>query len=211
MLKVGITGGIGSGKSTVCRIFETLGIPVYDADSRAKALMTQHEPVRQKIISLFGEQAYLPDGSLHRALIAGRVFQDPDLLRQLNAIVHPAVAADGEQWHLDQKGVSYTLKEAALLFESGSYRLLDYTILVYAPAEVRLQRVMERDQVNREAVQARMNKQMPDEQRFLLADFVITNNERESLIRQVLEIHQKLGKLAHQKQGGKGLLPQHRN
>ncbi|MBI1227187.1 MAG: dephospho-CoA kinase [Bacteroidetes bacterium] len=191
-LQVGITGGIGSGKSTVCRIFEQLGIPVYNADERAKALMVGDANVISKIKKLFGDEAYLPDGSLHRKWIGGIVFQDSEMLKKLNSIVHPAVQKDGEKWHKQQHGSPYTLKESALLFEIGSQIFYDKTIVVYSPKEIRLQRVMARDSLSKEAVEARIKNQMEDEKKMQLADYVIINDGRKMLVPQVLQIHQKL-------------------
>ncbi len=191
-LKVGITGGIGSGKTTVCKIFESLGIPVYYADDRAKLLMVENQAVRSKIIALFGTEAYLPDGKLNRQFIASIVFQDKKKLEKLNAIVHPAVLQDGKQWHTAQTGAPYSLKEAALLIESGSHKALDKLIVVTAPPELRIQRVMERDGVPREAVEARISKQLPEEEKLKLADFVIENDGTKMLTTQVLKIHRLL-------------------
>ena len=191
-LKVGITGGIGSGKSTVCRIFETLGIPVYYADDRAKWLMTNDERVTSAVKALFGPQAYLPTGALNRELIGQVVFNDSAKLRELNAIVHPAVHQDGQEWHEQQQNVYYTLKEAALIFESGGDRFLHRTITVAAPEELRLERVMARDQVSAESVRSRMDKQMPEKEKIARADFVIQNDGTQLLTPQVLAIHQAL-------------------
>ena len=192
MQKVGITGGIGSGKTTACKIFETLGIPVYYADGRAKILMTENEELVKSIKQLFGEKAYLENGSLHRAYIAEIVFNDKQKLQQLNALVHPAVFKDGEQWHQSQTAVPYTLKEAALLFEGQGHLFLDKIITVYAPKKVRLQRVMERDNISKEAVESRMNQQMPDEKKLEMADFVIYNDGTQLLIPQIMQIHTHL-------------------
>lgn len=191
MLQVGITGGIGSGKTTVCKIFEQLGIPVYYADDRAKQLMVEQPSLIQQIKDLLGEEAYL-NGALNRQYVANIVFSDTEKLSQLNALVHPAVALDGEQWHQMQKNVPYTLKEAALLYEAGSYQQLDRMICVVAPDELRIERVMQRDQVERSAVEARMAKQWPQKQKALLSDFLIYNDGTAFLIQQVLRIHQKL-------------------
>ena len=191
MLKVGITGGIGSGKTTVCKMFETLGIPVYYADDRAKWLMTRAPEIRRAIIELFGAQAY-ENEQLNRAYIAGIVFKDPDKLKQLNAIVHPAVKKDGQAWQEQQKNIPYTLKEAALIFESGSFKDLDKVITVFAPEELRIQRILARDQTTEEAVKARMDQQMPEEEKIARADFVIYNDGVHSLIRQVYAIHEQL-------------------
>lgn len=191
-LQIGITGGIGSGKTTVCRIFEELGIPVYYADERAKALMVENQTVIVELKKLFGEEAYLPDGALNRKWIGAIVFQDGKKLKQLNAIVHPAVLTDGEEWHQRQANVPYTLKESALLFEIKSERFYDKTITVIAPKDVRIQRVMERDGLSKEAVEARMDKQLDDKRKRQLADYVIINDGQNLLIPQVLEIHRSL-------------------
>ncbi|HMQ47901.1 MAG TPA: dephospho-CoA kinase [Saprospiraceae bacterium] len=192
MLKIGITGGIGSGKTTVCKIFETLGIPVYYADEQARRLMVEDPTLVQNIRQLLGEGAYTESGQLNRAYIAQQVFQDKSLLQQLNQLVHPAVALDGLHWHESQTGVPYTLKEAALLIESGSYKQLDYLIVVTAPEAIRLERVMQRDQVESAAVLARMKQQLPESEKIALADFLIDNNGQHPLIPQVLTIHQQL-------------------
>ncbi|MCH2045598.1 MAG: dephospho-CoA kinase [Saprospiraceae bacterium] len=194
MLKVGITGGIGSGKTTVCRIFEQLGIPVYYADNRAKWLMSHDESLVAAIKAEFGEQAYPKPGVLDRAYLASIIFQDKSKLERMNQIVHPAVFKDSAQWQTDQAktNTSYSLKEAALLFESGSYAFLDKIIVVTAPDDLRIQRVMQRDKVNEAAVKARMAKQMPQADKIAKADFVIENIEQASLQAQVEKIHQEL-------------------
>ena len=189
MLHIGITGGIGSGKSSVCRIFEVLGIPVYYADDRAKWLMNHDRNLKSGIIGLFGEQAYLQNGDLNRKYIGSIAFTDPGKLADLNALVHPAVLRDGFDWQEAQTGVPYTLKEAALLFESGSYKFLDKVITVYAPLELRLERVMTRDGVDRKTVMDRVTKQMPEEEKLELADYVVYNDGTRSIIGQVMELH----------------------
>ena len=203
MLKVGITGGMGSGKTTVCKIFQVLGIPVYFADDRAKQLMTTDNTVKQKIISIFGTDAYLADGALNRKLISDLAFQDPHKLTQLNEAVHPAVLKDSESWHNAQENVPYTLKEAALLFESGSYKFLDKVITVVAPLEVRIKRITKRDNTTREAVLDRIRQQMPDDEKIPLSDYVVQNDGSESLIQQVLDIHADLLKLSRSNRGNK--------
>lgn len=192
MLHIGITGGIGSGKTTVCKIFATLGIPIYYADDRAKALMTEDNDLILQIKKIFGEEAYLSDGQLNRAHIAGIAFSDKDKLAQLNAAVHPAVGKDTLRWQSEQQDVPYTLREAALLFESMNYKSLDKVITVFADKEIRIDRVLKRDDTTRAAVIARMDKQMPEEEKLKLADFIIKNNGEESLIKQVWAIHQEL-------------------
>jgi len=188
MLKVGITGGIGSGKTTVCRIFEMLNTPVYYADDRAKWLM-QHDPdLKKNLIQLFGETIYLEDGSLNRKHLGSLVFGDKKLLTQLNKLVHPAVFLDGEQW-FKSKNTNYAIKESALFYETGSYLNMDKMIVVTTEREERIRRVMLRDGLARAAVEARMDKQLPEEEKIAKADFVIYNNGRELLIPRVMEIH----------------------
>lgn len=192
MIKVGITGGIGSGKSTVCRIFETLQIPIYYADDRAKWLMSNEQNVKKEILSLFGEAAYFADGSLNRGHIASIVFKNSSKLSELNQIVHPAVAKDGKNWFNSLKNMPYAIKEAALLIESGSHKQLDKLIVVTAPLELRIERVMARDNAKKEDIEARIAKQMDEAEKVKLADFVIINDGQHPLIPQVLEIDRKL-------------------
>ncbi len=194
-LQVGVTGGIGSGKTTVCRIFEQLGIPVYYSDERAKALMVENQGLIAKVKKLFGEEAYQPNGGLNRKWIGSIVFQDAKKLEQLNAIVHPAVHSDGEKWHAEQRNTPYTIKESALLYEIGSQIFYDKTIVVFAPKEIRLQRAMLRDGSTMESVVARMDKQMDDEKKAQLADYVIINDGEKMLIPQILLIHKQLTEL----------------
>jgi dephospho-CoA kinase len=194
MLKIGLTGGIGSGKSTVADVFKTLGIAVFDADSAAKNIMTEDETLKQKIITTFGEASYVND-QLNRKNIAGIVFNDSYKLEQLNAIVHPATIAAAEKWMQQQHG-PYALKEAALLFESGSASGLDYIIGVYAPKTVRIKRVMDRDNVGRQEVLTRMGKQIDEEIKMRLCDFVVVNDEQQLIIPQVLQLHEKFIALA---------------
>ncbi len=191
-MKIGITGGIGSGKSTVCRVFEVLGIPVYYADKEAKRLMVEDKQLIQGIKELFGSEAYLKDGRLNRAHIAKKAFSDPITLKKLNALVHPAVQEDSIRWHEKQTSSPYTLKEAALLFESGSYLQLDKIICVYAPEKVRLERVMARDGSSEEAVRERMRKQWPEVEKLRRADFLVLNDGRHGLIEQVVGVDKRL-------------------
>lgn len=197
-LNIGITGGIGSGKTLVCRIFSVLGIAVYDADREAKALMNTHPDLIDSLKENFGEQVYGPDGKLDRSYLAGEVFGDQEKLDLLNGIVHPIVIQAGVEWMQAQEG-PYSVKEAALLFESGSYQANDYNILVFAPAEERIRRVMTRDGVSREQVLARMDKQMPEDEKMKRADFIIYNDGSRALIPQVLELHERFLKLAEEK------------
>jgi len=190
MLKIGLTGGIGSGKSTVAKVFEVLGIPVYYADDAAKKLMNEDAALKQKIKLQFGESVY-DNEQLNKKALADIVFNDPEKLALLNALVHPATLKDAESWMQSQSS-PYIIKEAALIFESGAHQNLDYVIGITAPAPLRIQRTMQRDGITREAVVARMDKQMDDTIKMKLCDFVITNDEQEMLLPQVLALHDKL-------------------
>lgn len=191
MLKIGITGGIGSGKTTICRIFETLGIPVFYADTVAKQIMVTDEILIQGVKEAFGIESYSKDGVLNNKYIAGIVFHNAKELARLNELVHPAVFRAFDEWVKEiPQSVPYVLKEAALLFESGSYKMCDQNLLVIAPEEVKIQRVMQRDGVTAELVKARMDKQMSDEEKIKKADHIIYNNETDSLIIQVTRLHQ---------------------
>ena len=190
MLKIGITGGIGSGKTTVAKVFEVLGIPVYYADDAAKRLMNTDEKLKEKIQLQFGNDVY-KDGRLDRKYLAEIVFKNPEKLQLLNALVHPAILKDAERW-MQNQSTAYSLKEAALIFESGAQEQLDYVIGVTAPAPLRIQRTMHRDSITREEVILRMDKQMDETIKIKLCDFVIKNDEQEMLLPQVLELHKKL-------------------
>jgi dephospho-CoA kinase len=200
MLKIGITGGIGAGKSTVCRLFEGLQIPVYYADDRAKWLMQHDEELVDKLKTAFGEDIYTQDGSLDRPKLANIVFNNPEALKTLNSITHPEVLEDGERWQRMQKlnGAIYTLKEAALLYESGSNEYLDKIIVVAADQESRIERVMQRDNCSREQVLARLNKQMPQADKVKLADWVIYNNDNDDIMAAVQKIHRQILALSQQ-------------
>ena len=192
MLKIGITGGIGSGKTTVCKVFETLGIPVFYADTVAKEIMITDSVLVAGIKDTFGEESYFGDGSLNNKHIAAIVFNNVDELAKLNALVHPAVFRAFDTWEKDiPSTVPYTLKEAALLFESGSYKMCDQNILVTSPMAVKLARVMQRDNVSEAQVLARMDKQFSDEQKMAMANYFIENTEQKSVIEQVLNLHQQ--------------------
>ena len=190
MIKVGITGGIGSGKTTVAKIFEVLGIPVYYADDAAKRLMIEDIVLKEKIEQAFGKDTY-DNGILNRAKLSSLVFNNPEKLALLNSIVHPATIADADKW-MQQQTTPYVLKEAALIFESGSNKMLDKVIGVFTPIELRIQRVMQRDNISEEAVKTRISKQMDEAEKMRLCDYAITNDERELLIPQVLKIHEDL-------------------
>lgn len=193
MLKIGITGGIGSGKTTICKVFETLGIPVFYADAVAKQLMVTDKVLVAGVKNTFGKESYTPDNQLNNKHIAGIVFNNVEALAKLNALVHPAVFRAFDTWVSQVPATTpYVLKEAALLFESGSYKMCDQNILVLAPETIRLQRVIKRDSVTAAQVKARMDKQMPDEDKQKLADHFIYNNETQSLIVQVTQLHELL-------------------
>ena len=190
VLKVGITGGIGSGKTTVARIFETLGIPVYYADDAAKRLMNEEAILRSKIIFLFGADTYKND-QLNRPFLASVIFNDQQKLNALNSLVHPLTIEYSEKW-MQQQNAPYVLKEAALVFESEVWRNLDKVIGVSSPYEMRLKRAMQRDDISNEAVQDRMGKQMNEDEKMKRCDYVIYNNEEQLLIPQVIALHEKL-------------------
>ncbi|MFD1768167.1 dephospho-CoA kinase [Sphingobacterium suaedae] len=188
-LKIGITGGIGSGKSYVAKIFRALGVPFYDADYEAKHLMNTSETIRAELIDVFGERVYNIDGRLDKNYLSAVVFTNQEKLNTLNAIIHPIVIEHGKQWAEDQT-FAYSLKEAALLFETGSYQSLDYTILVMAPMDLRIDRVIKRDGLSREQVLDRIEKQMKDEEKIKMADFVLSNDEKNPLLSEVLALHE---------------------
>ncbi|MEO7307339.1 MAG: dephospho-CoA kinase [Ferruginibacter sp.] len=194
MLKIGLTGGIGSGKTTVAKAFEVLGIPVYYADDAAKRLMNDDEALKQKIKLQFGAEVF-KEGELDKKYLANIVFASPEKLNQLNTLVHPATLRDAESW-MQKQTSPYAIKEAALIFESGAHEFLDHVIGVTAPAPLRILRTMQRDKVTREEVIARMDKQMDETIKMKLCDFVINNDEQEMLLPQVLALHEKLLKLS---------------
>jgi dephospho-CoA kinase len=194
MLKVGITGGIGSGKSTVCQVFATLGIPVFYADEAARYLMESDALLIDSIKLLFGDDVY-DNGKLQRGKIGSIVFKDPAILERLNAIVHPATIRYANQWMQSQTS-SYAIKEAAIFFESGSNKDMDIMIGVYAPEKLRILRVMARDQVAQEKILERVSRQMNEEEKMKLCDYVITNDDLTAVIPQVWHIHQELKQMA---------------
>ncbi|MCZ2458829.1 MAG: dephospho-CoA kinase [Chitinophagales bacterium] len=193
-LRIGLTGGIGSGKSMVSRIFELMGVPVYDADDAAKRLMNRDEELKKAIKENFGEEIY-KEGRLDRKLLASIVFNDPRKLELLNSLVHPATIRDAESW-VEKQSAPYIIKEAAIMFESGVNKMMDYVVGVSAPEELRIERVMKRDGVSRKEVLRRMQRQMDEDKKMNLCDFFLVNDEKQLLIPQVLELHQKLLKLS---------------
>ena len=200
VLRVGLTGGIGSGKSTVAQIFEVLGIPVYYADIAAKRLMNENAELRSAVINIFGEQAYA-NKILDRKYISSVVFSDPAKLELLNSIVHPATKKDGEAW-MQQQTSPYAIHEAALIFEAKVSERLDCVIGVSSPLELRIKRSMERDKVSHDEVLKRMEQQLDEDIKMSKSDYVLINDEQQLLIPQVLELHEKLITLSKQKNDG---------
>jgi dephospho-CoA kinase len=190
MLKIGLTGGIGSGKTTVAHIFEVLGIPVYYADDEAKKIMQEDSIVKKKIINSFGEESYV-DGKLNKAHISNLIFHYPGKANLINSIIHPTTIANAKEWMLKQT-TPYAIKEAALIFEANAEKELDFVIGVTAPLPLRIQRIMARDNIDEAAVKARIQKQMNEEEKMSRCNFVIHNNEESLLIPQVLQVHQEI-------------------
>lgn len=193
MIRVGLTGGIGSGKTTIAKLFEALNIPVYYADDAAKKLMNTNEKLKASIIQHFGEDSYKND-ELDRKYLASVVFNDKKKLELLNSLTHPVTIADAEDW-MNKQTAPYCIKEAALLFESGADKLLNYVIGVYAPQHIRVKRVMDRDQLSIEEVMKRVSRQIDEEMKMKLCNFVITNNEQQLVMPQVLELDKKFREL----------------
>ena len=191
IFKVGITGGIGVGKTTIAKIFHLLGIALYNADEQAKLLVTKNMELKDSILQLLGTQSYGEDGSYNRAFVAQKVFDQPLILQQLNSLIHPAVANDFETWCKNQSS-TYVLKEAALLVESGSYKALDKLIVVTAPLAIRIARIEQRDQRSVEEIKSIIDRQLTDEKKIAEADFVISNDNHSLVIPQVLAIDAQL-------------------
>jgi dephospho-CoA kinase len=190
MLKVGITGGIGTGKSTVCMIFNALRVPTFNADIKAKELYNTNAELRSNIKNRFGESMY-EAGLFQKNRLAEIVFNDAEALKDLNSIVHPLVLQQSENWFSSQN-TQYAIKEAALLIESGSYKKMDKIILVQASKEVRIERILRRDNTTHEEVEKRMQKQLPEKEKEKFADYLIQNNADDFLIEQVMDIHKKI-------------------
>jgi len=187
MLKVGITGGIGSGKSVVCQVFQTLGIPVFNADDAARYLMEHDTNLISAVKKLFGDNIYV-NGKPDRERIASLVFNNDGLLQQLNALVHPATIQYGKDW-MQQQTTPYVIKEAAIFFESGSYKEMDVMVGVYAPKEIRLERALKRSGVSEAKILERMANQMNEEEKMSRCDYVITNDDKTAILPQVMELH----------------------
>ena len=186
MLKVGLTGGIGSGKTTVAEIFYSLGVPVYNSDERAKYLMENDPLLRVAIIEYFGKESYRSE-SLNRLYLSKEVFSDKSKLQKLNSLVHPVVGNDFARWCKNQSA-PFVVKEAAILIESGAYKGLDKIIIVTASENTRMDRVMDRDDAKASEVRDRINNQMADSERLKYADFIIDNDGKQMLISQVKEV-----------------------
>lgn len=187
---VGLTGGIGSGKTTVAKMFETLKVPVYIADDEAKLLMNRSKVIRRKLEALLGTEAYL-NNVLNKPYIASKIFNDSTLLKQMNAIVHPKVAAHFKKWTAKQH-TPYVIKEAAILFENGSYRYLDFVITVTAPLQERISRVLKRDETTLERVKAIIANQWPDAEKIKQSHFVVVNKDLTTAQAQVANIHKEI-------------------
>lgn len=190
MIVVGLTGGIGSGKTTVAKQFELLGVAVYTADKEAKRLMNTSKVIRRKLIALFGENAYV-NNQLNKSFIASKIFNDKSLLNKMNAIVHPKVGRDFKNWLKKQKS-PYVIKEAAIIFENNMESEYDYIITVTANTEVKIDRILKRDDTTEKKIRDIMKNQMPDEEKVDKSDFVIVNDRLEDTILQVQNIHKKI-------------------
>jgi dephospho-CoA kinase len=192
MLKIGVTGGIGVGKSIVCRMFAVLGIPIYDADTRAKWVMRYDEALRQELTDAFGTDSYTADGELNRAYLAKTAFYDPQKLALLNSIVHPHVANDFIDWAAANSSAPYLVKEAALMYESESWRQMDEIIAVFAPMDVRIKRLLQRDtHRTQQDIEAIIGKQLKEEEKMARAQHVVYNDDQQLLIPQVLKLHEQ--------------------
>ncbi len=185
---IGITGGIGSGKTFVCKKFQEFGVPVYNADERAKFLMENDIILKQELVDYFGEEIY-SNSKLNKKLLASKIFSDKEALAFINSVVHPAVDKDTKRWEEEHKDKKYLIKEAALLFENGSYKKLDKTILVHAPQDERILRVMQRDSTSKEQVLSRINNQMSDLDKMENADFIINNNGKNEIDKIVMKMN----------------------
>lgn len=191
MIKIGITGGIGSGKSTICKIFETLEIPIYYADISAAVIVNKNLQVKSQLTAKFGEDLY-EFGMLDRKKLSSIIFNNSEALAFVNSLIHPAVKLDYENWLENNKLAPYTLKEAAILFESGAHTQVDKIICVYAPQDIKIQRVINRESITHNEVMRRILSQMPDEEKMKRSDFVIYNDNVQLVLPQVLKIHNLL-------------------
>lgn len=195
MLRIGITGGIGTGKSYICNLFRLLGIPTYLSDIQAKKLCEEDFNLKEKIIKLLGDKSYTESGKYNREYIASEIFVNPSIKNSLESLIHPAVLRDSDDWfaRLEQeKKYAYALKESALLYESGSTKGLDKIIVIDAPMAVRIERIFKRDHITKEQVLRRMESQWPNEKKLELADYIIVNDGVKAVIPQVIQIHRSI-------------------
>ena len=194
MKTVGLTGGIGSGKSFVATIFSSIGIPIYSSDIEAKKLMTESNTVVKGIKSIFGPQAYLKDGTLNKKLITSLIFTDKDKLERINQVVHPAVRKDFRKWANQQGNVPYVINEAALFIENGNYQNFDLLISVLSPMELRIQRLQIRDQIKRSEILLKINNQSSDQEKIAKSDYLVYNDKAQTLLDQISRIHLLISK-----------------
>lgn len=194
MKVIGLTGGIGSGKTTVAHMFKALGIPIYIADEEAKRLISKSKIIRKKLIALFGQETYLKNNQINKTFIAEKIFNNPENLKKMNAIVHPKVAQHFGKW-VKKQTAPYVLKESAILFETGANTECHKVIVVTTPEETRIKRVLKRDETTREKIEAVIKNQLPEEDKIKQGDFVIHNNTIEETQNQVEEIHKQLLKM----------------
>ena len=190
MKRIGLTGNIGSGKTTVASCFEILGIAVFNADKQAKLLMNKDDNLKQSLIAEFGKEVYL-DNELNRKYLSKLAFNDDLVLKRLNALVHPVVQEAFEKWSIQQSG-AYVIKEAAILFESNTYQSLDAIICISCPEEIRLKRILKRDDLSEKDVRQRMSHQWAEEKKISLSDYVITNDDSSLVMPQILSVHSAL-------------------
>ncbi len=192
MIQIGITGGIGTGKSTICKVFASLGVPINDADELAKSIITTDLELKSELVKHFGEDTFLKDGSYNRSYISNIVFNDKQKLATLNSLIHPKVIEHSKIWAQKHNHLPYVIKEAALMFESGSYKNNDYNIVVESPIKLRIERICKRDNVTEEMANKKILSQMGDEERRKLADLIIYNDNHQSVISQVMHIHNNI-------------------
>ena len=190
-LKIGITGGIGSGKTTICQIFRMFGIPVFEADERAKILLDNNEKIKNGLIHLFGKGIYIPGNGVDRKKLAEIIFNDEIQLQKVNSLVHPEVRVDFQNW-LEEQNPPYIIHEAAILFESGFYKMMDFTILISAPEEMRIKRIVERENVDAEKVKERIQRQWTDDEKRKFASFEIVNDNSSLIIPQIIKIDKNI-------------------
>jgi dephospho-CoA kinase len=191
MIRVGVTGGIGSGKTHICNIFSRMNIPVYNADTEAKKLADLDPEIKEEIISLLGSGVYTKTG-LNRSLLADMIFKDSGLLEKINAIIHPRVAVHFKKWGEEKSHAPYIIQESAILFESKAYTIFDKIIVVFSPDEIRFRRLLQRANMTRERIEAIMSNQISEHEKIRRSDYIVYNDEKQLVIPQVLHIHRKL-------------------